>query len=173
MAFMRRMLGCDVRVVKALDLDYWECFRTGSNLAKLHCFLIHFFLHFLVLFSSTVFRMHPHCGTVSSLEQIKRELSILVFSQVLFRCASMWFDAQQVVRLSDSRSSISSFFLLQITDENRVFWLDFFYFFIFIVFISCSWTFGYYKLTCLNKMTFFFRIRLSGITTWDGKHFGK
>ena len=50
-----------------------------------------------------------------------------MFSQVLFRRASIWFDAQQVVRIPDSRfdPTVHRFlpfsFLLQITAGNRVF----------------------------------------------------
>ena len=79
-----------------------------------------FFVHFLFLFSSTVFRMHPYFGTVNALE-----LSILVFSQVLFRRASTWLTHS---RLSDYPIRVLVhlfidffllFFLLQITTGNR------------------------------------------------------
>ena len=54
--------------------------------------------------------MHPYFGTVNS---------------VLFWYASIWFDAQQVVRIPDPRSMVQLFidfflFLLQITAGTRV-----------------------------------------------------
>ena len=85
--------------------------------------------------------MHPYFGTVSVFGIVKEIIRFLVFSQALFLRASMWFDAQQVVRLPDSRFGPSvhrflpsSFFicklLLEIVFLIRIYFLSFF--------ISCS-----------------------------------